>query len=300
MDVARRLSQPQCLLITDTGEKYVLRRYLHHNTCAIEMALADRLRNVAPVAEVVAADPHGATAGQPVMLSRFMPGVLLSEALDTVSQDEAHQLGHTVGAALAAIGTITFPRPGFFSNPDLASGPDGVEPTADLSAFVERCLRSGNAHRAFTPAERDTLLRHAERRAPLLTTIRGARQLVHADFNPKNLLTVRRNGKWVLTAILDWEFAFASSPLFDIGNMLRFAHELPPTYATGFTTGFGDAGGSLPEDWDQISHTLDLFALAGFLTRPPDHPFFGKAVTLIRQQLQPASSHQPPSAPRTT
>jgi Ser/Thr protein kinase RdoA (MazF antagonist) len=104
-----------------------------------------------------------------------------------------------------------------------------------------RCAAAECPH-AFTLAEQDALLRHAERRAPLLTTIRGARQLVHSDFNPKNLLTIRRDGKWVLTAILDW-----------------------------------------------------AFALADFLTRPP---VFGRAVTLVRQQLQPSSSSRPPSARR--
>jgi fructokinase len=284
------------LLVTDTAEKYVLRRFLHGNTCAIEAALADRLMGVAPVAEVIAADPHGAMAGQPVMLSRFMPGVLLCEALRTASGEEAHQLGHAVGAALAAIGTVTFPQPGFFSDPDLTAGPDGMEPTAELPAFIERCLRTGNTHHALTPAEHDALLRHADRCAPLLATVCGARQLVHSDFNPKNLLTTRRNGKWAITAVLDWEFAFASSPLFDVGNMLRFGHEYPSTFAAGFTAGFGDAGGCLHRDWRRISQALDLFALGDFLTRPPDNPFFGKAVALIRQQLQPTSGRETPSA----
>lgn len=277
-------------LVTDTGDQYVLRRFLHSNTCAIEAALAARLAGVAPVAEVIAADPHGAAAGQPVMLSRFMPGVLLSDALPTADGGQVRQLGRTVGATLAAIGTITFPRPGFFADSDLT--PDGTEPTADLPAFVERCLRDGNAHHELTPAEQDALLRHAARRAPLLTAVSGCRQLVHSDFNPKNLLASHRNGIWAVTAVLDWEFALSSSPLIDIGNMLRFGHEIPPAFAAGFTTGFADAGGALPDNWRQVSQALDLFALADFLSRPPDHPFFGKVVDLIRRQLQDPSDNR--------
>lgn len=271
-------------LVTDTGEQFVLRRFRHGNTCAIEAALADRLAGVAPVAEVVAADPRGTAVGQPVMLSRFVPGVLLSDVLPTVDGDQARQLGHAVGATLAAIGTVTFARPGFFVD-TAALDPDGTEPTAALPGFVERCLHNGNAHHQLTPAEQDALRRHAGHRAALLTALSGSRQLVHSDFNPKNLLASQHNGGWVITAVLDWEFALSSTPLIDIGNMLRFRHELPPTFTAGFTAGFADAGGDLPDNWNEVSQALDLFALADFLTRPPDHPFFGKAVDLIRQRL---------------
>nr|WP_042185982.1 hypothetical protein [Kibdelosporangium sp. MJ126-NF4]CEL17011.1 hypothetical protein [Kibdelosporangium sp. MJ126-NF4]CTQ91759.1 hypothetical protein [Kibdelosporangium sp. MJ126-NF4] len=64
--------------------------------------------------------------------------------------------------------------------------------------------------------------------------------------------------------------------------MLRLPDEITPAFATGFTEGFTDAGGHLPGDWRQLSQAVDLFALADFLTRPPDNPFFGKAVTLMR------------------
>nr|WP_219530594.1 phosphotransferase [Nonomuraea guangzhouensis] len=278
-------SNANTLLITDTGHQYVLRRYLDHNTCAVEAALVGRLAGIVPVADVIAADTDGSVAGQPVMVSRFMPGDMVSTILPELEPGQAGALGRSVGAVLAAIGTVTFPRPGFFDGPDLVPGPDGMEPTADLPSFVDRCLRTGNAHHALTPAEQDALCRHAAASAPALHTVRGAHQLIHADFNPKNLLAARHNGNWTVTAVLDWEFAFSSSPLFDIGNMLRFPAELPPAFADGFITGYVRAGGDLSDNWRQISQALDLFALADFLTRPPEHLFFGKAVDLIRKLL---------------
>nr|WP_225953873.1 phosphotransferase [Kibdelosporangium phytohabitans] len=268
-------------LVTDIGEEYVLRRFLHDNTCAVETALAERLTGVVPVAEVLADDPDGALTGRPAMLSRFVPGVLLTEALPASA--ETHQLGHAVGAILAAIGTVTFAQPGFFTS---VLVPDGTDTTTQLPAFVERCLAEGNADQAFSAGELDALRQHAADQAALLTPLRGARQLVHSDFNPKNLLVARRDGTWVVTAVLDWEFAFAGAPLVDVGNMLRFQDEIPPDFADGFIAGFAAAGGDLPEDWRPVSQALDLFALADFLTRPPGNPFFGKAVAVIRRQLQ--------------
>jgi len=45
--------------------------------------------------------------------------------------------------------------------------------------------------------------------------------LVHADYNGKNLLMQSTHEGWQVAAVLDWEFAFAGSPLFDTGNFLR-------------------------------------------------------------------------------
>jgi aminoglycoside phosphotransferase (APT) family kinase protein len=279
------------LLVTGTGEQYVLRRYLHSNTCAVEAALAARLAGIVPVAEVVAADPDGTASGQPLLLSRYLPGELVSEILPRLAAHDAEGLGRETGATLAAVGTVSLEHPGFFTGADLI--PEGTEPTADLPAFVDRCLRTGNADHALTQAEQQDLLQRAASAVPALGAVRGARQLVHSDFNPKNLLATRTAGTWAITAVLDWEFSFSSSPLFDVGNMLRFRTELPPGFAAGFIAGFRAAGGHLPRNWRELSQALDLFALADFLTRSPEHPFFGKAATLIRQHLAAAADMSP-------
>ncbi len=268
------------LLVTDAGDRYVLRRYLQRNTCAVEAALAGRLAGIVPVAEVIAADPDGTAAGEPVMLSRFVSGDPVSTVLGSPG---AGELGRATGAVLAAIGTVTFPLAGFFGGPDLI--PRGSEDSSDLAAFVDRCLRTGNADSVFTPAEQEALRQHASQAAALLRAVDGSRQLVHSDFNPKNLLAASQHGTWTITAVLDWEFAFSGSPLCDIGNMLRFRDELPEAFADGLITGYRDAGGVLPGNWRELSQALDLFALADFLTRPVSNPFFGKAVGLLRKRL---------------
>jgi aminoglycoside phosphotransferase (APT) family kinase protein len=279
-------SNENLLVVTAGGDRYVLRRFLRSNRCAVEAALVARLAGVVPVAEVLAADPEGKLAGEPVLLSRFVPGTLIGDVLPTLSVAEAAALGRSTGAALAAIGTVTFGQPGFFGDAELLPGPADIEPTAGLPAFVDRCLREGNAGETLTGPEQDALRRFAERSAAGLTAVRGARQLVHADFNPKNLLAVRRDGSWQVSAVLDWEFAFSSSPLFDIGNMLR--HERPAGFVDGFLDGYVAGGGLLPDNWRPLSQALDLFSLADLLTRSPDHRYFRRALTTIRQLLAAA------------
>jgi aminoglycoside phosphotransferase (APT) family kinase protein len=262
------------LIVSDTGDRYVLRR----NTCAIEAALAARLAGVVPVPEVVAADPDGTHAGEPVLLSRFVPGTLLNQALAGPASASPVDLGWSTGETLAAIGTVEFRYPGFFEDSSLE--PVHFEPTERLATFVAD--RIGTAELSSTEKER--LIELAKGYEPLLATVAGARQLVHADFNPKNLL-VRESS---VVAVLDWEFAFSSTPLFDVGNMLRFAERYPPAYVAGFRAGFVAGGGVLPAGWERISAGLDLFALTEFLTRPPDHPYFQKARARLLEETRHA------------
>nr|WP_296076294.1 phosphotransferase [uncultured Actinoplanes sp.] len=274
-------SNDNTLVVTSDGGEYVLRRYLRTNSCAVEAALATRLAGVVPVAEVIAADPTAEAAGEPAMLSAFMPGRLLGDVLAEVSGPAAAELGRAAGRTLAAIRSVSFAAPGFFSGGELEPGPAGIEPTGDLDAFVRRCLAEGNATGHLSGDEQRRLVRFAERVTPRLAVLRGSRQLVHADYNPKNLLVAPRDRSWAVTAVLDWEFAFSSSPLFDLGNMLRDPR--PAGFGEGFADGYRAGGGSLPDDWRRLSQALDLFSLADLLTRPVDHRYFRRAVERIRR-----------------
>jgi aminoglycoside phosphotransferase (APT) family kinase protein len=269
-------------LATAGGQAFVLRQYLAGEaprTCAIEAAVLRQLVGLAPVPEVVDADPAGREAGQPVLLTRYVTGEPLSGALAGAGADAA-ALGRAAGLALAEVGTLRFARDGFFTDATLVPAPDPVS----LSAFVDRCLAAGSAGSALSAAELAGLRALARDSEPLAARVAGAAQLVHSDFNPKNLLVLRgADGRWRVTGVLDWEFAFSGSPLHDVGNMLRFGH--PAGFADGFTGGFAEGGGELPDGWREISAALDLFALADLLTRPPEHPYFGKAVDAVRGRL---------------
>jgi aminoglycoside phosphotransferase (APT) family kinase protein len=271
-------------LATAGGQAFVLRQYLVDEaarTCAIEAAVLRQLVGLAPVPEVVDADPAGREAGQPVLLTRYVTGEPLSQALAGAGADAA-ALGRAAGLALAEVGTLRFARDGFFTDATLV--PAASADSASLSAFVDRALAAGPAASALSAAELDGVRALARSAEPLVARVAGAAQLVHSDFNPKNLLVLRgADGRWRVTGVLDWEFAFSGSPLHDVGNMLRFGH--PAGFADGFTGGFGEGGGDLPDGWREISAALDLFALADLLTRPPEHPYFTKAVGAVRARL---------------
>jgi aminoglycoside phosphotransferase (APT) family kinase protein len=273
------------LIRTAAGQQFVLRQYLQpdgRRAAAVEAALLARVAGRVPVAEVVAADPAGTSAGEPALLCRFSPGVMLTDALAS-RPALATELGRSVGRTLAAIGTVTFGAPGTITGASLRTSDEGVPGT--LPEFVAQCLLSGPAQHVLSGAEQAAIARLAEACQPCADSVPAACQLVHSDFNGKNLLVGKQARAWTVTAVLDWEFAFSGSPLFDVGNMLRFPDDLPPGYEEAFTSGFTEGGGRLPDGWRAASRALDLYALADLLTRPADHRYFGRALQAIRRQL---------------
>lgn len=268
---------------TASGHRYVLRRYLDGAACAVESALAARLADTAvPVPRPVFADPHGALLGDPLLVSEFAAGTPGDRVIGYGTAGDAAGIGAAMGETLAAIGAVRFAEPGFFG-PDLTV--TGGPVATGLAEFVAGQLPTGNAATAFTPAELDALRALARRCAPLVETVRDEARLVHCDYNPKNVLAVRDAGGWRLTAVLDWEFALAGSPMFDLGNALRFAADRPAGYAERFVAAYRAAGGTLPADWPAVAAAVDLFALVQFLSRPTDHRYFAKAVALLRRRL---------------
>ncbi|TAL66430.1 MAG: hypothetical protein EPN84_00325 [Legionella sp.] len=90
--------------------------------------------------------------------------------------------------------------------------------------------------------------------------------LVHADFDPANILVDKIADEWTITGVLDWEFAFSGSPLWDIANMLRYAHQMPSAFAASFIQGLSTQF-VLPQDWEMTIYLLNLMSLLDCLTR---------------------------------
>ena len=95
--------------------------------------------------------------------------------------------------------------------------------------------------------------------------------LVHADYDPANILVDCQNGRWSITAILDWEFTFSGSPFHDVANMLRYSHHMPALFEEAFLGSLRTAGMDFPEGWRISTHLLNLLSLLDCLVRcPPD------------------------------
>jgi thiamine kinase-like enzyme len=100
-----------------------------------------------------------------------------------------------------------------------------------------------------------------------LITNNTAKHIVHGDFDPANILVDKINGSWIITGILDWEFAFSGLYLWDIANMLRYAHKMPPEFQKSFIDSLKKNGIKFHRSWRKTVHLMNLLSLLDCLKR---------------------------------
>ena len=255
----------------------VLRVYVRDPAaCGTEAALHRLVRDRVPVPDVLHVECAGVgVGGQPFMVLDWAEGTKL-DALLAEERDAAvvGAVARAVGSTLARVHAFPFPQAGFFG-PDLTIKEALGTPREVVPAYVEEALyeRGAAAHLGDELAGR--LSRMVREHAGLLDALDPTPRLVHADYKAQNLLVRRAEtdgGGWAVAAVLDWEFAFAWTPLLDLAILLRYADRLPPEFSVGVAEGYTGAGGALPEEWRRCTRLLDLVNLCEFLARPDPGP----------------------------
>jgi Ser/Thr protein kinase RdoA (MazF antagonist) len=210
------------------------------------------------------------------MVLEYVEGTPLNEVLD--ADGELGGLGAEVGRTAAAVGAVTFDRPGFFADATLTVQPQSPW-SQQLPEFAETCMA---ADTRLDAATRKAWTELCLANAPALAAIDGDARLVHADLNPKNILVTRDDGRWRVAALLDWEFSFAGCPYADAANMLRFGADYPADFVDGFAAAFAEHLPAGP-DWRHLGRVLDMFALSDLVTRPAGNPVADRAAQEIRR-----------------
>jgi aminoglycoside phosphotransferase (APT) family kinase protein len=251
--------------IADLADSFVLRLYVRDpGACRKEVDLHRLISPTVPVPEILYSDCAGDPNTPPHILMRWVEGITFREIKRRGDPAEIAQCAHAIGAVLARIGALTFPRPGAIG-PDLVIGPPLIE---SIPAFVEQCLATPEFELRMDLPDRRRLREYVRDWAPALATLDRDRSLVHSDFGGPNLLLRQSAGRWQVAAVLDWEFAFSGPPLCDVGHMLRYEHRDAPLIEPHFSTAFRDHGGTLPAGWRDLARAFDLTALCEFLARP--------------------------------
>jgi fructokinase len=183
--------------------------------------------------------------------------------LDRLPLGRQADLAGSLGRTLAGIHAHRFATAGFFG-PDLAIATRLAGGGEGLIDYLRHCLVDGRGGARLGAELTAALLACADRHAGSLDRSDGPPSLTHGDFNGSNILVDNRGG----LTVLDWEFAFAGSPFFDFGAILRPPLGDLPGVATAIASGYHQAGGRLPEDWQALSRLVDLLSWADFLNRP--------------------------------
>ncbi|PFX11029.1 Dihydrofolate reductase type 3, partial [Stylophora pistillata] len=208
--------------VSGGDEPFLLRIYVREASAACrEQKISTLLRDHLSIPQTFFV---GEVADFTFSLVEFRQGKSLRDLLleEGDAVDIAKIMDH-VGRCLSELSSITFSRAGFFDadlNVKTAVSRD------QYLAFAKSCLEDKKVL--------STLGEEICRKIKCIFDQYGhlvpdteEHHMVHGDFDPANILMDQREGEWCVSAILDWEFAFSGSVLFDVANMLRDAHHMP-------------------------------------------------------------------------
>jgi Ser/Thr protein kinase RdoA (MazF antagonist) len=221
----------------------------------------------------------------PVAILKFIDGITLEECL-LGGEASADSLYQEIGAQLAKIHSVTFSETGFLG-PQLKIGHEYDDFSEFIREFIERTL-------SMLLARPDRLSLELNRRLQrlvhetwtLVSETEPKRQLVHCDFNPKNLL-VSAAPSTALLAVIDWEFCLSGNGLGDLGNFFRFEDDYPSVAREAFVAGYRSVDPDLPANWFDVAKLIDLGNMCSFLERPEDYQkSFRTARTVIESTLE--------------
>lgn len=245
------------VLLDDT--RYILREY------AWPYASGDNLHRVekecylhhllqkhdVPVPAMLAQlDDDGARA----VLMEYKPGHLLGDVVGSLSGMQCDQAWRSVGAALRKVHSIRLPD----SCPGIIVG-ERVQP------FVGGSWGDFHYHESVRHAI-NLLKRDLEISYDLASMKRVLKQaipvlnerplvLLHNDPHPWNVLVREVAGHWTCSAWLDWEYAWAGDPAWDLARLDLFRLKpIGPTPAA-FFEGYGSA----PKDPERTIYELSIY-----------------------------------------
>lgn len=238
---------------------FLLRIYLEEDKGKNEAGILKMLKDKVPVPEVLLFDHSKKIIPGTYMIQSFIEGASMKDLLrdPSLEAEEKNLLFDKAARVLAKIHQVSFDSP--------------VIDMDTYKAAVFPLLNNGPAGERLGKTTMDRVREYIEMNSTLLNGITGPARLVHADFNPNNILFCRREGEWEISAVLDWEYSFPQSHLFDLGNFLRYKNTEGRTART-FARSYREEGGTLPERWKEIIRYLDLIALLQMLNREKSGP----------------------------
>jgi aminoglycoside phosphotransferase (APT) family kinase protein len=248
--------------LTSHADSYILRVYLREPNAAYrEQQLAKFLQAHLPLPQIY----HiGELADYRFAISQFISGITLRDLLLGNERYNLSELMFAAGQYLGKIQKHRFASSGFF---DQELKIVQTISNADYVEFAKDCLEQLSATESLKPELIQKIHKLVEEFSFYFPTEKDD-HLVHADFDPANILVEKHQDVWKISGILDWEFSYSGSPLCDVANMLRYAHHMPDTFTLSFLAGFKEDY-LLPDDWRPRTHIMNLLALLDCLALSP-------------------------------
>ncbi len=247
------------LITLQSGSRYILREYdwpyptsdnLHR--FEKELYLHDLLLKYdVPVPSIVANYDDGSNCA---VLMEYMPGQLLGNVVDTLTEVQRAQAWRAAGTALRKVHSIRLP-----------DGCSGVIVGERVQPFEEGSWGDFHFHQAIQHAnhllKRDLGLRFdlasmksvLKQAVPLLNE--SPVVLLHNDPHPWNVLVHEAAGRWTCSAWLDWEYAWSGDPVWDLVRTDLFRLKRIGPAPDAFYEGYG----AFPREPNRSIYELSIY-----------------------------------------
>jgi aminoglycoside phosphotransferase (APT) family kinase protein len=246
-----------------SAEPFVVRLFRRDGEIADkELAIAQLLRQTVPVADFIYADTSCSTFNKPWAVLEWKKGFLLRDLFRTGTLQDIVSAAASAGSVLANIHAYTFPESGFFGKDLKINHPFNMDGERFLS-FIEECLHN-QCGQWLGEEMTQAVWSFCGTYGSLLSESRETPVLVHSDFNGLNILMQHGSTGCSVSAVLDWEDAFAWSRHADIANMLRYEED-GSTFEQHFIRAYQEQGAVLEDNWKLLSKLEDLVALCDML-----------------------------------
>lgn len=242
------------------NKTFVLRVYIRDKDTAYkEQKLSTLIMDTIPIPQFYSVGDY---QGYRFAILEHLPGISLRDLLLSEEPHDLAKLMFDVGLILTQIRTHHFNKAGFFDKDLNVSQP--IKQSGYLE-YAADCLNSEIVLKNL-PEQLVNSIRIILERFHSYFPDEKESNLVHADFDPANILVAHKNNQWQISGVLDWEFAFSGSSLCDVANMLRYAHQMPIDYKQSFIQGLKHGNYLLPDNWEISAHILNLLSLLDCLT----------------------------------
>ncbi len=217
--------------LTVADRRYVLRHRLDGDMQLAhkELYLSTLLHRhgvTAPHVLAMVSGEHGTAT-----LSSWLPGIRLDQAMEQLSAPDLRHAWHSVGAALRLAHEIVLPVAGELIGDRVEPFPGGW--STWVMEGVHDDIRWLEAHLGSPPVAQSLLERLVVGAIDMLAEVPV--RLVHNDALPQNIMVAPGPDGWECTGWLDWEFARAGDPLWDLSTLdFRPAALVPASFYAGY------------------------------------------------------------------
>ena len=175
-----------------------------------ENSILKRLKNVVPAPRVTFAQLNNPILGKHISIQKYVPGILLSKAEESVSESEIVSIGYQLGHIMADIHSFEFNESGF-----LGSNMEVVEPFQSFEVgyfgYMDSFLKNPLLAERIGLELSEGLVEYVHKNDIIRKSLTQTKCLTHSDFNKKIYWFV--NQKEVGRYLLFW---IGSLPIQDV------------------------------------------------------------------------------------